>query len=227
MGEGVKGAGAEHKTVVLFGKGDAAIQIGEWFLRSPDYVLAWVVPVIPEPTWTGSLAAWATAQRVPVVASGHFRDLPPSKRADGGYDLGFSVFYDRIFKADAIARFGRLLNLHNAPLPKYRGVSPINWALHNNEPEHGVTIHEITPGVDDGPIVGRATYSIHPAIDEVVDVFHRGLRFGWLLFQETMPRLDQIPGVPQDHAAATHYTAKDNDRLGERRYFTRRESRPR
>jgi methionyl-tRNA formyltransferase len=210
-----------RKQVVLLGKGDLSIRIAEWFSQSPDYQLQAIVPVVPEPTWTGSLASWARVHGVPVVESGHFRDLPGVRAEDWRVDLAFSVFYDKIVREWFIRKCGRILNLHNGPLPKYRGVSPINWALKNGEVEHGVTIHEITPGIDDGPIVSQVKYSIYPDLDEVIEVYRRAQEFGWLLFQQTMPLLGRIHARPQAHEQATYYSQKENDRLQERRYFTR------
>jgi methionyl-tRNA formyltransferase len=208
------------KSVVVLGKGDLAIQVAEWFRDSPDHELRHIVPVIPEPTWSGSLQGWAEAAGVPAVASGRYRDLQPGE--DGKVaDLGISIFYDRIFDAAGIALFGRLLNIHNGPLPRYRGVSPINWALKNEETEHGVTIHEITPGIDDGPIVARLLYSIHPEVEEVIDVYHRALRYAWLLFQDTMPILDSIVARPQDESQALYYGRKHDPLLDERSGFRR------
>ena len=42
--------------VVLLGKGTLAIRIADWFSRQPQYDLRMVVPVMPEPAWTDSLA---------------------------------------------------------------------------------------------------------------------------------------------------------------------------
>ncbi len=209
----------DRKRTVLFGKGNLAIQVGEWFVASPGHDLATVVPVVPEPEWTDSLADWARGNGVPVVASGDWRDLGPAGPRPA--ELGFSVFYDRILPAEAIGRFERVLNLHNGPLPRYRGVAPINWALKNGERTHGVTIHEVTPGIDDGPVVAQLTYSIYPEHDEVVDVYRRALEYGWVLFTQTMPILDRIEARPQDEPTATYYAASDLPRLGERRGFTR------
>lgn len=209
--------------MVVLGKGQLAIRVAEWFRANEDWELMRVVPVMPEPEWTDSFAAWAAGNGVPRVQSGNYADLdaPEGRVAD----LGFSVFYDRILPAEFLAGFGRILNLHNAPLPRYRGVSPINWALKNGERSHGVTIHEIGPGIDDGPIVSQATYSIYPERDEVADVLARGLAFGWALFEQTMPILDRIEATPQDESLATYYGAGDDERLGERRDFTRALSR--
>jgi methionyl-tRNA formyltransferase len=204
--------------VVVLGKGSLAIRICEWFDRAQGFRLVAIVPVIPEPAWTDSLVEWAESHGVGVVPSGRYDDLDVSP------DLAFSVFYDHIIRPGFIDRCGRILNLHNGPLPRYRGVSPINWALKNGESRHGATIHEITPGIDDGPIVGQVTYSIYPEVDEVRDVYARALEYGFTLFEATMPLLDRINPAPQDEAAASCYSTADNERLGERRSFTRAES---
>jgi len=214
------------RRAVVLGKGTLAVKIANWFLESADYDLRHVVPVVPEPGWTESLSAWASTHGVPVVESGHWRDLPRAAGVakdgtPGRHDLGISVFYDKILPAEFIARFDRLLNLHNGPLPRYRGVSPINWALKNGETTHGVTIHEITRGIDSGPIVAKLEYSIYPEFDEVADVYERALEYGWVLFRQTMPMLDRIRARPQDEAQTTYYSGMDKELLHERSGFTR------
>ena len=212
---------ASIRRTVLLGKGALAVRVASWFHESAEHELLRVVPVVPEPAWTESLSDWARGAGVPFVESGDYRDLPP----EAPIDLAFSVFYDRVIAPDFIARCGRILNLHNGPLPRYRGVSPINWALKNGETTHGVTIHEIVPAVDAGPVVAQVVFSIHPEIDEVRDVYERALEHGWTLFRTTMPILDRIEPVPQDEAVATYYGLARNDELGERRGFTRGDSR--
>jgi len=202
------------KSVALLGKGSLAIRIAEYFKARPEcYQLLAVVPVRPEPAWTASLAAWCDAAGAPVLE--HHRDLP------SGVDLVFSCFYERILRGTFIDRQKRVINLHNGPLPKYRGVNPINWALKNCEREHGVTIHEITLGIDDGPVLGQVKYSIYPEIDEVCDVYARALEYGWQLFKDVIPAIDQIQPRAQDHAIATYYSKADRPRLGDRSSWTR------
>jgi len=212
------------QNVILLGKGTLAIRIADWFLQHPQYRLRLVVPVVPEPAWTDSLGTWCQDNNIPVVPSGHYKDIPDVLSDDWRADLVLSVFYDKIIKEWFIKKCGTILNLHNSPLPKYRGVSPINWALKNGESLHGVTIHEITPGIDDGPIYARLLYSIYPEFDEVKDVYARALEYGWALFTQTMPLLGSITPLPQDHAQASYYSLQRNVDLGERRGFTRRES---
>ena len=135
-----------------------------------------------------------------------------------------SIFYDKIIKKDFIDKCKKIINLHNAPLPKYRGVSPINWALKNKEQEHGVTIHEINPGIDDGRIIGQIKYSIYPEFDEVIDVLNRSVIYGYSLFVNTIPLLDQITPFEQDENNSSYYSGQENEFLKERRNFTKAES---
>lgn len=212
------------QSAIVMGKGELAIRAAEWFLRSPLYDLISVVPVIPEPTWTPSLRSWAEMRGVPAVESGHYGDIPDVTEKNWNASVVLSVFYDRIIKDWFIQKCGRILNLHNAALPKYRGVSPINWALKNREEEHGVTLHEITTGIDDGPIVAQVKYSIYPEFDEVIDVYNRAIEYGWTLLQLTLPLIHVINARPQIHSEASYHSRRQDPLLWERRYFTKKSS---
>ena len=50
---------------------------------------------------------------------------------------------------------GRGINIHGALLPQYRGANPIQWALINDEPETGVTMHRLAAGIDEGDIISQ------------------------------------------------------------------------
>ncbi len=209
------------KEVVVMGKGALAIRVSECVQRSSDYSVSLIVPVMPEPIWTESFASWGRAAGIPVVDSGAYKDIPALTDDDRKLPLVISVFYDKIIKPWFIQRCEKIINLHNGPLPKYRGVSPINWALKNGEVEHGLTIHEITEGIDDGPIIAQLKYSIYPQIDEVIDVYKRSLEYGRVLFEQTLPLIDRIEPREQAHQEAVYYSKQDNVRLGERTSFTR------
>jgi len=79
------------QTVVVMGKGDLAIKVADWFLHSEKHKLVAIVPVMPEPAWTQSLASWGRANGVPVIDSGHYKDLPRISAADGGIDRNVGV----------------------------------------------------------------------------------------------------------------------------------------
>lgn len=51
---------------------------------------------------------------------------------------------------------GRMLNIHPALLPKYPGLHTHERALEAGDVEAGCTVHLVTAGVDEGPILGQA-----------------------------------------------------------------------
>ncbi|NVO23094.1 phosphoribosylglycinamide formyltransferase [Donghicola mangrovi] len=51
---------------------------------------------------------------------------------------------------------GRMLNIHPSLLPKYKGLHTHQRAIEAGETEAGVTVHMVTPALDDGPILGQA-----------------------------------------------------------------------
>ena len=204
------------KSVVVLGKGTLAIKIADFFNKSLDFSLLGIVPVLPEPKWTDSFSGWANQQEINVV------NLESLILSGMKVDLAFSCYYDKILKNRELQVFSKSLNLHNAPLPKYRGVNPINWALKNNEVEHGVTIHLISTGIDDGPIIGQVKFSINPEMEEVIDVYSRALHFGYALFVDVITNLEKIVPLEQDHSLSSYYSKENFKDLGERQGLNRK-----
>lgn len=63
----------------------------------------------------------------------------------------------RVLTEGFVGRYqGRMLNIHPSLLPKYRGLHTHARALAAGDAEHGCTVHEVTPELDDGPILGQA-----------------------------------------------------------------------
>lgn len=63
----------------------------------------------------------------------------------------------RILTPGFVGRFtGRMLNIHPSLLPKYPGLHTHQRALDEGDREAGCTVHEVTPVLDDGPILGQA-----------------------------------------------------------------------
>ena len=69
-------------------------------------------------------------------------------------DLIISVAASSIFKQELIdlPRLG-CINIHHAPLPKYRGMLPNFWQLYHGEKTVGITIHKINQKIDEGEII--------------------------------------------------------------------------
>jgi len=79
-------------------------------------------------------------------------------------DLIISVAAPTIFKKELIElpRLG-CINIHHAPLPRYRGMMPNFWQLYHGEKTVGITIHKINPKIDEGEIILQRQVLINPS----------------------------------------------------------------
>ena len=73
----------------------------------------------------------------------------------------------RVLTPGFVDRFrGRMLNIHPSLLPRYPGLHTHARALAAGDREAGCTVHEVTPVLDDGPILGQAHVPILPGDTE-------------------------------------------------------------
>ncbi|AQT68333.1 Bifunctional polymyxin resistance protein ArnA [Anaerohalosphaera lusitana] len=54
------------------------------------------------------------------------------------------------------------INVHGAPLPKYRGLMPAFWVLRNGETETATSVHDLMAKLDDGEILVQKKVAIDP-----------------------------------------------------------------
>lgn len=57
---------------------------------------------------------------------------------------------------------GRMINIHPSLLPKFKGVDTHARAIAAGESEHGCTVHWVTPGMDEGPVIAQARVPVLP-----------------------------------------------------------------
>lgn len=78
-------------------------------------------------------------------------------------DLCVVAAYGQILSPQLLAVPARgAINVHASLLPKYRGAAPIQTAILNDETETGVTIFQIEPKLDAGPILAIEHTPIGP-----------------------------------------------------------------
>tara|TARA_B100000131_G_C18107305_1_gene608368 strand:+ start:1670 stop:2302 length:633 start_codon:yes stop_codon:yes gene_type:complete len=203
------------KDFYLFGKGELAIYCAEKYLSKYDKNNLKIIPVVPEPSWSNSLIEWSKKNKVEVIEYEKIINFNIAQES-----IGLSVYFDKIFKLSLIEKFYRLCNIHNSPLPKYRGVNPINWALKNGESSHGVTLHIIDKGVDTGDILDQKIFDINDSM-EVIDVYNLCIENAKVLIDKHLFNLNNIQPTPQNNEEMSLYTKADFENLGNRKYFNR------
>lgn len=57
---------------------------------------------------------------------------------------------------------GRLINIHPSLLPRHKGLHTHAQALADGVTEHGCTVHFVTPGMDEGPVIAQARVPVLP-----------------------------------------------------------------
>lgn len=116
----------------------------------------------PQPT---PVAAWALERGIPVMR-------PDSINAEDA----LARLRDARVGALAVAAFGQLLrsdvldgwpciNVHYSLLPAYRGAAPVERAIMDGRECSGVTIMQMDPGLDTGPIISSQELPIGPDDD--------------------------------------------------------------
>jgi len=67
----------------------------------------------------------------------------------------------RILSPAFVSHFaGRMVNIHPSLLPKYPGLHTHQRALDAGDAQAGCTVHEVTPELDAGPILGQARVAV-------------------------------------------------------------------
>ncbi len=158
--------------------------------------------------WQPSFAKMAGASHIPVIKPEKINGAEiVRKLKELGPDFIFSFQYDYILK-EPLLQIPRKasINLHFGPLPRYRGVSTIAWQIMNGEPEAGVTLHYIDPGIDSGDIIAANRFKIDPQ-DTAKTLYEKYTDHAIQLFKENLNAVlsGTNPRIPQDPKKVLYY----------------------
>jgi methionyl-tRNA formyltransferase len=161
-----------------------------------------------EARWFRSLADLAERAGVPVVLLPAHRRVDPAAPLQAiAPDLVLSAGFRSPIAGSCLIqpRLGAF-NVHPSLLPRYRGRSPVNWAVLHGEAETGLTLHHMVEAVDAGDVVMARRVAIGPSETafEVLARLERELR---PLLSEALPLIlaGAAPRQPQDPSAATYF----------------------
>ena len=104
------------------------------------------------------------------------------------------------------------INLHAGKLPQYRGSSPLNWALINEEPTFTLSIIKVDAGVDTGDIVIERTFGI--SINDTIQDLHNTAneQFSLMLLEVVKQIEDNSYALtPQDNSQKSYYPLRFPD----------------
>ena len=122
-------------------------------------------------------------------------------------DLLISIGGNEIFKRPLIdlAEHG-CLNLHTAPLPKYRGLMPSFWVLRNQESFTAVSVFYVDEGIDSGPILVQAQIEIKGQSQE--QLINQTKKIGMNCIVKAISKIQakDISTMPNDDNQMSYYS---------------------
>src|SRR6478735_7888023 len=136
-------------------------------------------------------------------------------------DLLISVGCPYILKEKLLAIPPRgCINIHHAPLPRYKGMMPTFWQLYHGEQQLGVTIHYMAAKVDEGDALLQESLPVTPG-ESLHTLIRRSKRHGAHCMAKVVRSLEANSAVTtqMDHAQGSYFTFP---RREEAREFRRR-----
>ena len=186
-------------------------------LASEHEVVA-VVTQPDKPKGRGHEMAFPPVKEVALAAS--IPVMQPQRAKDEAFIEELAALHPDII---LVAAYGKLLpkaildmpkfgciNVHASLLPKYRGASPIQWAVLNGDEKSGVTIMHMAETMDTGDII--LTEEVVLAEDETAGSLHDKLaEIGGPLLVKAMNALEtgRAPRIRQNEEEATHVKMLD------------------
>lgn len=177
-----------------------------------DYDVACVVvnnsDAVSRTARTLEVADIAKARSIPVLSPDR-----PSNIIDqlASYNADFAILaaYGRIIPQRVIDVFSPIgiINIHPSLLPRHRGPTPIETTITSGDTQAGVSIMQLTAGMDEGPTYGQLTYDIHGDEDKFV-LCERLSTMGAELLFELLPGIidGSVNAKPQQNSGVTYTT---------------------
>jgi methionyl-tRNA formyltransferase len=125
-----------------------------WLLIAPYLLVNFVLPRI---AWR-SLAAFCRERGIPFLRLGDVNARATIDALKGhGAEALLLYHFDQILTGGTIGEFpSGIANVHPSLLPEHRGPVPTIHLMLLERPRAGVTIHRVTPAIDDGAILAQA-----------------------------------------------------------------------
>ena len=196
------------KRVIFMGTPDYAAEILEALIVADDVD---VVAVYTQPDKPVGRKAVLTPPIVKVVAQkAHIPVIQPERLREEGIvndllnipcDMIIEPAYGQILPK-AVLEHAPCVNLHASILPRYRGASPIQQSLLNNDPQTGVSAMWMDEGLDTGAIIHIEPLDIDA--DEMADALYGRLSAAaGRLTLDVIRNWDGKTATPQKDALAT------------------------
>lgn len=132
-------------------------------------------------------------------------------------DLLISVACPYILKEPllSISPLGAI-NIHHAPLPRYKGMMPTFWQMYHGERSVGLTIHYMAINVDAGDALYQDVLAIEPG-ESLDHLIQRSKRHGAHCMAHVLRQIQNhaAPRIPLDHSKGSYFTFPNAEEIRE------------
>ncbi len=163
--------------------------------RTGDIAAEPVAVIANRPDATGLETAGRYGVPASVVDHRIYADRPAFEAAlnealaDARADIVACAGFMRVLTAGFVAQWeGRLINIHPALLPAFKGLDTHARALAAGVRLHGCSVHFVNAGVDEGAIIGQAALRVGPG-DTAESLAERVLVLEHLLYPRCVDAL--------------------------------------
>ena len=170
-------------------------------VSSPDAPQGRGMVLTPSPT-----KEWAEAHGIKVITPEKLTAEVIEEIRSYSPSFGIAVAYGKILPKKLLEVFPLgVLNVHYSLLPKYRGASPVEAALLNNDSVTGVAIQKMVPELDAGDVYVSQEVTIDSS-ETTRELRPRLLSIGAELLVSMLPSFisGSLVPSPQEHTEATH-----------------------
>lgn len=197
--------------IIFMGTPDYAASILEAVLRCDDIEVAAVYTQPDKPVGRKGVLTpppvkvLASEAGIPVIQPDRLRDEKTVAELLGiPCDMIIVAAYGQILPK-AVLEHAPCVNLHASILPQYRGASPIQQSLLNNDTQTGITAMWMDEGLDTGAIIQIETLPIG-ADEMVASLYARLTETAARLTIDVIRHWDRKSAAPQNDEEATHCT---------------------
>ena len=149
--------------IFISGRGSNMMALVE-AAKAPDFPAKFVLVVSNDPNASG--LAWAAAHGLKTFALDHkpfgkdreaHERLIDAELRGNGVEFICLAGYMRVLTPWLVQQWeGKMINIHPALLPEFKGLHTHERALEAGVIEHGATVHWVSSGVDEGEIIAQA-----------------------------------------------------------------------
>ena len=187
-----------QQKIVFFGTGDYVIPVIE---RLIPHGLDLVITTEKNPD--SPLLRFCSQKNIRSISASKSSELIIHTSLFMNYQIAILASYGAFIPNEIIDIFPNgIINIHPSLLPKYKGPSPVQYALLNGETITGVTLIKLDDQIDHGPILSQKPYNLtgNETSEDLLSIL---FEVGAEMVEEQIEKLEngeELSETPQDHS---------------------------